>query len=82
MFLGAGNPVKGTTVSHHNPLLSILMKTYLPTGVAMHVHGALNYLNTNRQIEKEVNRTAHIRHDKFNRPTARLDELQMKGVGP
>jgi amidohydrolase len=44
MFLGAGNPEKGTTVSHHNPSFDI-DEDVLPSGVAMHVHGALNYFN-------------------------------------
>jgi len=44
MFLGVGNPEKGTDVSHHNPLFNI-DEEVLPKGVAMHVHGALNYFN-------------------------------------
>ena len=43
MFLGAGNVEKGTTVSHHNPNFNI-DEDVLLNGVAMHVHGALNYL--------------------------------------
>ena len=43
MFLGAGNPQKGTTVSHHNPRFNI-DEDVLLNGVAMYVHGALNYL--------------------------------------
>jgi len=44
MFLGVGNPEKGTDVSHHNPLFNV-DEEVLPKGVAMHVHGALNYFN-------------------------------------
>jgi len=43
MFLGAGNPEKGTTVSHHNPHFNI-DEDILVNGVAMHVHGAINFL--------------------------------------
>jgi amidohydrolase len=43
MFLGAGNPDKGTTVSHHNPHFDI-DEDILLNGVAMHVHGAINFL--------------------------------------
>ena len=43
MFLGAGNEKKGTTVSHHNPRFNI-DEDVLLNGVAMHVHGALNFL--------------------------------------
>jgi amidohydrolase len=42
MFLGTGNPRKGTTVSHHNPCFNI-DEDVLTKGVAMHVHGALSY---------------------------------------
>jgi amidohydrolase len=45
MFLGTGNPHKGTTISHHNPRFNI-DEDVLTKGVAMHVHGALNYFNT------------------------------------
>jgi amidohydrolase len=45
MFLGAGNARKGTTVSHHHPRFDI-DEDVLTDGVAMHVHGALNYFNT------------------------------------
>lgn len=45
MFLGAGNVQKGTTVSHHNPRFNI-DEDVLPNGVAMYVHGALNYFKT------------------------------------
>jgi len=45
MFLGAGNERKGTTLSHHNPRFDI-DEDILTDGVAMHVHGALNYFNT------------------------------------
>jgi amidohydrolase len=45
MFLGAGNARRGTTVSHHNPRFDI-DENILTDGVAMHVHGALNYFNT------------------------------------
>ena len=44
MFLGAGNAAKGTTVSHHNPRFNI-DEDILLNGVAMHVHGALNYFH-------------------------------------
>lgn len=47
MFLGAGNAAKGTTVSHHNPHFDI-DEDVLLNGVAMHVHGALNYFNQAR----------------------------------
>ncbi|WP_319409339.1 amidohydrolase [uncultured Desulfosarcina sp.] len=43
MFLGAGNEKKGTTVSHHHPRFNI-DEDVLLNGVAMHVHGALNFL--------------------------------------
>lgn len=42
MFLGAGNEGKGTTLSHHNPRFDI-DEDILTKGVAMHVHGALNF---------------------------------------
>jgi amidohydrolase len=45
MFLGAGSASKGTTISHHNPRFNI-DEDVLLNGVAMHVHGALNYFNT------------------------------------
>ena len=45
MFLGAGNASKGTTVSHHNPRFNI-DEDVLLNGVAMLVHGALNYFDT------------------------------------
>jgi metal-dependent amidase/aminoacylase/carboxypeptidase family protein len=48
MFLGAGSEVKGTTVSHHNPRFNI-DEDILLNGVAMHVHGALNYFNMARK---------------------------------
>jgi amidohydrolase len=44
MFLGAGNEKKGTTVSHHNPFFNIDEDT-LPSGVEMHVKGAMNFFN-------------------------------------
>ncbi|HSO19811.1 MAG TPA: amidohydrolase [Desulfosarcina sp.] len=44
MFLGAGSERKGTTRSHHNPRFDI-DEDVLTDGVAMHVHGALNYFN-------------------------------------
>jgi amidohydrolase len=44
MFLGAGNAQKGTTVSHHSPHFNI-DEDVLVHGVAMHVHGALNFLS-------------------------------------
>lgn len=45
MFLGAGSESKGTTLSHHNPRFNI-DEDVLLNGVAMHVHGALNYFRT------------------------------------
>ena len=45
IFLGAGNEEKGTTVSHHNPRFNI-DEDVLTDGVALHVHGALNYFTT------------------------------------
>lgn len=42
MFLGAGNEKKGTTVSHHNPRFNI-DEDVLVDGVAMYVHGALDF---------------------------------------
>ena len=48
MFLGAGNMRKGTTVSHHNPRFNI-DEDVLSNGVAMLVHGALNFFNNVRQ---------------------------------
>jgi amidohydrolase len=42
IFLGAGNPEKGTTVSHHSPRFNI-NEDILIKGVAMHVHGALSF---------------------------------------
>jgi len=44
MFLGAGNPAKGTTISHHNPRFDI-DEDILLNGVAMHVCGALDFFN-------------------------------------
>ena len=43
MFLGAGRAAKGPAVSHHNPRFNI-DEDVLLKGVAMHVHGALDYL--------------------------------------
>jgi amidohydrolase len=43
MFLGAGNPAKGTTASHHNPSFNV-DEDVLLNGVAMHVHGTLNFM--------------------------------------
>jgi amidohydrolase len=48
IFLGAGNPDKGTTVSHHNPRFDI-DEAVLTKGVAMHVRGALNYFASHRE---------------------------------
>ena len=42
MFLGAGNEAKGTTVSHHSPRFDI-DEAILVRGVAVLVHGALNF---------------------------------------
>ena len=50
MFLGAGNPDKGTTVSHHNPRFDI-DEDILTNGVAMHVHGALNFFKMSNQLQ-------------------------------
>jgi amidohydrolase len=50
MFLGAGNPDKGTTVSHHNPRFDI-DEDILTNGVAMHVHGALNFFTMPNQLQ-------------------------------
>jgi amidohydrolase len=47
MFLGAGNEKKKSTVPHHNPRFNI-DEDVLLNGVAMHVHGALNYFSTKR----------------------------------
>lgn len=44
MFLGCANPAKGTDVSHHHPAFAI-DETVLTKGVALHVHGALTFLN-------------------------------------
>jgi amidohydrolase len=44
IFLGAGNPDKGTTVSHHNPRFNIDEDVML-NGVGMYVHGALKFFN-------------------------------------
>jgi amidohydrolase len=43
MFLGAGNEEKDTAYPHHNPRFNV-DEDVLLNGVAMHVHGALNYL--------------------------------------
>jgi len=47
MFLGAGHAGKGTTLSHHNPRFNI-DEDVLINGVAMQVHGALNFFSTMR----------------------------------
>jgi amidohydrolase len=44
MFLGCADPAKGTDVSHHHPAFAI-DETVLTKGVALHVHGALTFLN-------------------------------------
>lgn len=51
MFLGAGNAAKGTTISHHNPRFNI-DEDVLLNGVAMLVHGALDYLATSQGKSK------------------------------
>jgi amidohydrolase len=51
MFLGAGNPVKETTHSHHNPRFNI-DEEILIKGVAMHVQGALDFCQA-KQTPKE-----------------------------
>ncbi len=50
MFLGAGNEDKGTTHSHHNPRFDI-DEDILTGGVAMHVHGALNFFKMSNQLQ-------------------------------
>jgi metal-dependent amidase/aminoacylase/carboxypeptidase family protein len=47
MFLGAGNEKKNSTVPNNNPRFNI-DEDVLLNGVAMHVHGALNYFSTKR----------------------------------
>jgi len=44
LFLGCADPEKGTDVSHHHPAFAI-DETVLTKGVALHVHGALTFLN-------------------------------------
>lgn len=44
MFLGCADPAKGTDMSHHHPAFAI-DETVLTKGVALHVHGALTFLN-------------------------------------
>ncbi|MDT8379550.1 MAG: amidohydrolase [Desulfotignum sp.] len=44
MFLGCADPSKGTDVSHHHPAFAI-DESVLTKGVALHVHGALAFLN-------------------------------------
>jgi amidohydrolase len=44
LFLGCADPAKGTDVSHHHPAFAI-DETVLTKGVALHVHGALTFLN-------------------------------------
>ena len=53
MFLGAGHAGKGTTLSHHNPRFDI-DEDVLINGVAMQVHGALNFFQP-CATPKEVN---------------------------
>jgi amidohydrolase len=43
MFLGTGSAEKGTAFPHHNPRFNI-DEDVLLDGVAMHAHGALNFL--------------------------------------
>jgi amidohydrolase len=58
MFLGAGNEKKRTTFSHHNPRFNI-DEDVLLNGVAMLVHGALNYFNTTGTVKGGEHRTRH-----------------------
>ncbi|MDZ7667202.1 MAG: amidohydrolase [Desulfotignum sp.] len=44
IFLGCADPEKGTDISHHNPGFKI-DESILQKGVALHVHGAVTYLN-------------------------------------
>jgi amidohydrolase len=44
LFLGCADPAKGTDVSHHHPAFAI-DESVLTKGVALHVHGALTFLN-------------------------------------
>lgn len=43
-FIGSGNPAKDTCYPHHHPKFNI-DEDVMPTGVAMHVKTALNFLN-------------------------------------
>lgn len=56
MFLGGGNPEKGTTVSHHNPRFNI-DEAVLIKGVAMHVHGALSFFKADRDAKGGIARS-------------------------
>ena len=58
MFLGAGNEKKGTTVSHHNPRFNV-DEDVLLNGVAMHVHGALNFLAMSKNEKGDELVTQH-----------------------
>ena len=51
MFLGTGNPLKETTISHHNPRFNI-DEDVLTKGVAMHVHGALTYFKHHGEMQR------------------------------
>ena len=53
IFLGAGNPDKGTTLSHHNPRFNI-DEDILIKGVAMHIENALHFFNNAVWCKKEV----------------------------
>jgi amidohydrolase len=44
IFLGCADPEKGTDIPHHNPQFMI-DESILKKGVALHVHGAVTYLN-------------------------------------
>ncbi|MEE4240635.1 MAG: amidohydrolase [Desulfopila sp.] len=51
MFLGAGSHQKETDYPHHNPRFNI-DEDVLVNGVAMHVCGALNFLNSYKKEER------------------------------
>ncbi|MEJ2662191.1 MAG: amidohydrolase, partial [Desulfobacteraceae bacterium] len=58
IFLGAGNPEKGTTHSHHSPHFNI-DETILIKGVAMHVQGALDFCQATLNAKGGISRSQH-----------------------
>jgi amidohydrolase len=51
VFLGTGNPEKGTDYPHHNPRFNIDEDT-MPTGVELFVRTALRFLEKKTERER------------------------------